>query len=53
MPERTHARRYTTLFDFGMGGDEGAMAEDDPDADLVPQLVRKLVLPIAHQLLAK
>lgn len=47
--------RYNTLFDFGMGTGEGTtgMAEDDPDADLVPQLVRKLVLPIAHHLLAK
>eukprot|EP00200_Dunaliella_tertiolecta_P007949 CAMPEP_0202376512 /NCGR_PEP_ID=MMETSP1127-20130417/6991_1 /ASSEMBLY_ACC=CAM_ASM_000462 /TAXON_ID=3047 /ORGANISM="Dunaliella tertiolecta, Strain CCMP1320" /LENGTH=980 /DNA_ID=CAMNT_0048974315 /DNA_START=38 /DNA_END=2981 /DNA_ORIENTATION=- len=48
---------YTSLFDFGMGaageGGTTGMAEDDPDADLVPQLVRKLVLPIAHHLLAK
>ncbi|KAF5833158.1 hypothetical protein DUNSADRAFT_10608 [Dunaliella salina] len=48
---------YTSLFDFGMGaageGGTTGMSEDDPDADLVPQLVRKLVLPIAHHLLAK
>jgi len=55
---RTHTHRYSTLFDFGMGtsgegGGATGMAEDDPDADLVPQLVRKLVLPIAHHLLAK
>jgi len=45
------------LFDFGMGasgeGGTTGMADDDPDADLVPQLVRKLVLPIAHHLIAK
>lgn len=33
-----------------MGSGEGAEAlvsEDDPDSELVPQLVRKLVLPLA------
>ena len=41
---------YEALFDYGMGGDTSTAAaanEDDPDMELVPQLVRKLVLPIA------
>ncbi|KAG2438653.1 hypothetical protein HXX76_005200 [Chlamydomonas incerta] len=42
--------RYGELFEYGMsaaadGG--GAMSDDDPDSELVPQLVRKLVLPLA------
>ncbi len=42
--------RYGQLFEYGMGSGEGAEAlvsEDDPDSELVPQLVRKLVLPLA------
>lgn len=31
----------------GGGGGGGSMSEDDPDSELVPQLVRKLVLPLA------
>ena len=41
---------YEALFDYGTGGDPSAVmaaAEDDPDMELVPQLVRKLVLPVA------
>lgn len=45
--------RYEALFDFGMGADAGAVAADDPDAELVPQLVRKLVLPLAAHMLDK
>ncbi|KAJ9525179.1 hypothetical protein QJQ45_020697, partial [Haematococcus lacustris] len=45
---------YEALFDFGMGADpSSAAAADDPDGELVPQLVRKLVLPVAAHLLAK
>ena len=29
------------------------MADDDPDAELVPQLVRKLVLPVALNMLER
>jgi hypothetical protein len=39
------ARRYGELFEYGMAG--GGAGEDDPDGELVPQLVRKLVLPLA------
>lgn len=28
-------------------GADGGLSDDDPDSDLVPQLVRKLVLPLA------
>ncbi|KXZ48179.1 hypothetical protein GPECTOR_30g275 [Gonium pectorale] len=40
---------YGELFEYGMGSAAGGgpAPEDDPDADLVPQLVRKLVLPLA------
>ncbi|GFR43325.1 hypothetical protein Agub_g4394, partial [Astrephomene gubernaculifera] len=43
---------YGELFEYGMNvtaadGSGVGGGEDDPDADLVPQLVRKLVLPLA------
>ena len=45
---------YEALFDYGVGaGGASAMAEDDPDAELVPQLVRKLVLPVALSMLQR
>ena len=46
---------YETLFDYGVGSDLSApaMAEDDPDMELVPQLVRKLVLPIALSMIER
>jgi GC-rich sequence DNA-binding factor len=42
-------RRYGQLFEYGMNAGDGAaaMSDDDPDSELVPQLVRKLVLPLA------
>lgn len=43
-------RWYQQLFDFGAKiGEEDSMA-DDPDQDLVPQLVCKLVLPMVLHL---
>jgi GC-rich sequence DNA-binding factor len=39
---------YRLLFDFGMGGDADP---GDADADLVPRLVRSLVLPLGERLL--
>lgn len=36
---------YQQLFDYGMPSDLSAANPEDPDADLVPQLVKKLVLP--------
>ncbi|KAG2423252.1 hypothetical protein HYH02_015353 [Chlamydomonas schloesseri] len=41
---------YTELFEYGMAADgdaAAAVSDDDPDSELVPQLVRKLVLPLA------
>ncbi|KAG2502106.1 hypothetical protein HYH03_000598 [Edaphochlamys debaryana] len=40
---------YGDLFEYGMAGAGGEvlMADDDPDSELVPALVRKLVLPLA------
>ncbi|EFJ52932.1 hypothetical protein VOLCADRAFT_86421 [Volvox carteri f. nagariensis] len=39
---------YGELFEYGMNAADGAaMSDDDPDSELVPQLVRKLVLPLA------
>ncbi|KAJ9525098.1 hypothetical protein QJQ45_017340, partial [Haematococcus lacustris] len=50
---RLELLQYEALFDFGMGQDpSAAAAADDPDGELVPQLVRKLVLPVAAHLLA-
>ncbi|KAI3437850.1 hypothetical protein D9Q98_000296 [Chlorella vulgaris] len=43
---------YQQLFDYGMAHDPASLDHDDPDANLVPQLVQKLVLPLAKQLLA-
>jgi GC-rich sequence DNA-binding factor len=46
---------YQQLFEFGLGaGDPAAAAAgDDADANLVPQLVESLVLPMALTLVAK
>jgi GC-rich sequence DNA-binding factor len=46
---------YQQLFEFGLGtGDAAAAAAgDDADANLVPQLVESLVLPMALTLVAK
>ena len=44
---------YEALFDYGAGGGAQMMADDDPDAELVPQLVRKLVLPVALNMLER
>ncbi len=46
---------YEVLFDYGIGSNNAAapMAEDDPDGELVPQLVRKLVLPVALNMLQR
>ena len=42
------------MFDYGMGADSAQAApEEDPDANLVPELVRRLVLPIAGHLIAR
>lgn len=46
-------RWYEALFDYGAGGGVQMMADDDPDAGLVPQLVRKLVLPVALNMLER
>lgn len=43
---------YQQLFDYGMPQDPSDLDPTDPDANLVPQLVQKLVLPLARQLLA-
>ncbi len=54
---RARGRRYECLFDFGIGheGGEGlaAHAHEDPDANLVPDLVRKLVLPLAEHMVER
>ncbi|KAL4419512.1 hypothetical protein ABPG77_002298 [Micractinium sp. CCAP 211/92] len=42
---------YQQLFDYGMPQDPSLLDPNDPDANLVPQLVQKLVLPMAKQLL--
>ncbi|GAB4819481.1 hypothetical protein N2152v2_006527 [Parachlorella kessleri] len=42
---------YQQLFDYGMGPDPAAADPEDPDANLIPQLVQKLVLPLARHLL--
>ncbi|KAL4451797.1 hypothetical protein ABPG75_007459 [Micractinium tetrahymenae] len=42
---------YQQLFDYGMPQDPSLLDPNDPDANLVPQLVQKLVLPLAKQLL--
>jgi GC-rich sequence DNA-binding factor len=45
---------YTQLFEFGLGaGDAAAGGGEDADANLVPQLVESLVLPMALTLVAK
>lgn len=38
---------YRLLFDYGMPSDPSAIDPADPDADLLPRLVRGLVLPAA------
>ncbi|GIL59704.1 hypothetical protein Vafri_14431, partial [Volvox africanus] len=40
---------YGQLFEYGINTADGAaaMTDDDPDSELVPQLVRKLLLPLA------
>jgi hypothetical protein len=45
--------RYESLFEYGVTGDPPSLAPDDPDADLVPQLVTKLVLPLAAHMLGR
>jgi len=49
---------YRLLFDYGMHPENGShavggkgLAGENPDADLVPRLVRSLVLPMAERLL--
>jgi GC-rich sequence DNA-binding factor len=45
---------YQQLFEFGLvGGAAAAAAGEDADANLVPQLVESLVLPLALTLVAK
>ena len=48
---------YTQLFEFGLGAGDAAAAAaavgEDADANLVPQLVESLVLPMALTLVAK
>lgn len=44
---------YRDLFDFGQPQDPSAADPEDPDNDLVPQLVAKLVLPLARHQLAE
>ncbi|GAX80972.1 hypothetical protein CEUSTIGMA_g8407.t1 [Chlamydomonas eustigma] len=44
---------YETLFDYGCGPSALPLAEDDADGELVPQLVRKLVLPVALNMLER
>jgi GC-rich sequence DNA-binding factor len=46
-------RRYDALFDYGVGQDPSAADPDDPDGELLPHLVRKLILPVALHLLRK
>ncbi len=42
---------YQELFDYGMPADAADADPSDPDADLLPRLVRKLVLPLASHAL--
>lgn len=46
---------YQQLFEYGLtaAGDAAAAAGDDADANLVPQLVESLILPLALHLVAK
>lgn len=43
VPLLTFDARYTQLFDYGMG--EGCTGEEDEDNQLVPQIVKKILLP--------
>jgi GC-rich sequence DNA-binding factor len=44
---------YQQLFEFGLGVGTAAAGAEDADANLVPQLVESLVLPMALTLVAK
>ncbi len=48
---------YEQLFDYGMASEVSAGAAapspDDPDLDLVPQLVKKMVLPLVMHLVSR
>lgn len=48
--------RHSLLFNYGLPEDEneisGADAEADADANLIPELVEKLAIPILHHQLA-
>lgn len=40
------------LFDYGLTEDENKMSEDDADANLIPELVEKVAIPILHHEIA-
>eukprot|EP00887_Chlorella_sp_A99_P007831 scaffold20.g7831.t1 len=44
---------YRQLFEFGQPDDPSQADPEDPDNDLIPQLVGKIVLPLARHLLAE
>lgn len=44
---------YECLFSYGLPEDPSRADPDDPDCNLVPQLIQKLVLPKIHHMLAR
>ncbi|KAM7484520.1 hypothetical protein LguiA_000529 [Lonicera macranthoides] len=43
---------HSLLFDYGLTEDENKMSEDDADANLIPELVEKVAIPILHHEIA-
>lgn len=44
--------RHSLLFDYGLPNDGSDFPSDDADANLVPELVEKVALPILHHEIA-